>query len=251
MKAIAIVWLGMVLVTSSAAAAEDVDALLARCAPNVHPETMRAVLSTESRGNVLAIADAGPLSLPWSKRKHLVRSLFPTDKVEAVGLVKDLLAKGHTVSIGLSQINDRNLPRLGISIEDIFEPCTNVKAGAQILTQFYQSAMKQFGPGPKALRAALSSYNSGDFYRGEQDGYVDLVVRAAGKPLVLVEGRNMGQQSLVSTVPSVSTAGGVGGQPVPSSRRSAKGWPAVKKPRYAREDFTLTVTSFESRLATN
>lgn len=154
----------------SSASAESVDELLARCAPNIDQTLMRALLNAESKGNVLAIADAGPVNLPWRQRKHLVRSHYPSTKPAAIQIVKELLSRGHTVSLGLSQINDRNLPALGISIEDIFEPCTNVKAGAQILTRDYEISVKKFGVGMPALRAALSRYNSGDFYRGENDG---------------------------------------------------------------------------------
>lgn len=163
----------------------DLASLIARCAPTVHPETMAAVVSAESRGNQFAIADAGPLSLPWSKRKALVRSLYPGSLQEAVATAQDLIAKGHTVSLGVAQVNDRNLARLGISIHQVFDPCTNVAAGGRILTDFYERALVKFGAGPAALRAALSAYNSGDWARGAKDGYVDLVYRQVGRPLAL------------------------------------------------------------------
>lgn len=218
----------------------DVDELLRRCAPSVHPETMRAVLNTESRGNVLAVADAGPLALPWSQRKAMVRSHYPTDKATAIQLVRGLLAQGHTVSLGLAQINDRNLARLGVPVESIFEPCANVAAGASILSSFYADAVKSYGPGAKALRAALSGYNSGSFVRGEQDGYVDLVFQQAGKPLVLKEGSGR------AAVPSLTSAAGF----VPVSVTA----PASTMRRVARrntgghgdKDFTLLVSAFEN-----
>lgn len=222
----------------AAVAGLNVDELLRRCAPSVHPETMRAVLNTESRGNVLAVADAGPVALPWSQRKGMVRSHYPADKATAIRLVKDLLARGHTVSLGLAQINDRNLARIGIPVESIFEPCANVSAGASILTSFYADAVKSYGPGARALRAALSGYNSGSFVRGEQDGYVDLVFRQAGKPLVLKEGSGR------ISVPSLASAAGFVSMPDPAAgtvrggRRSAGG--------RGGKDFTLLVSTFEN-----
>ena len=162
--------------------------LLARCAPTVHPETMAAVISAESRGHQFAIADAGPVSLPWSQRKSMVRSFYFGTAQEAAEKANELIAAGHTVSLGPAQINDRNLRPLGLSVESVFDPCTNVAAGGQILTNFYQRAAKQFGSGGRALRAALSAYNSGDWLRGEKDGYVDLVVRQVGRPLTLRTG---------------------------------------------------------------
>lgn len=221
-------------------AAVDVDELLKRCAPNVHPETMRAVLSTESRGNVLAVADAGPVALPWSQRKSMVRSHYPATTGEAVALVQDLLARGHTVSLGLAQINDRNLARLGLTVQDVFEPCVNVAAGASILSAFYASAVKEYGSGPRALRAALSAYNSGSFVRGEQDGYVDLVFQQAGKPLVLREGVPGGGGGVVPALSTVGAAPAGGWARVSATpARSAKG------ARRGGKDFTMLVTSFE------
>lgn len=213
----------------------DVEGLLKRCAPNVHPETMRAVLNTESGGNALAVADAGPVNLPWSQRKSMVRSLYPASRGEAVALVKDLLAKGHTVSLGLAQVNDRNLAALGVGVEDMFEPCTNIAAGASILSDCYGRALKSYGPGGKALAAALSCYNSGSFVRGDQDGYVDLVYQKKGKPLVLKE--NGGQTMVPALGDARDRSISVNAVPV-KVVRSGNG-------RRRGKDFTMLVTSFE------
>lgn len=183
----------LVILSSGAANAQVVvqgvdpqlSALLARCAPTVHPETMAAVISAESRGHQFAIADAGPLSLPWSQRKAMVRSLYPGSVQEAVTIAQDLIAKGHTVSLGVSQVNDRNLKGMGVTIQDMFDPCTNVAVGGKILTDFYERAVKKFGEGPGALQAALSAYNSGDWSRGARDGYVNLVYKQLGRPLTI------------------------------------------------------------------
>jgi hypothetical protein len=227
--------------------ATDVDALLARCAPNVHPETMRAVLSAESRGNVLAVADAGPVALPWSKRKHMVRSHYPNTLPEAVTLVTDLLARGHTVSMGLLQINDRNLPRLGLSVSNIFEPCTNVKAGAAILTEMYERAVKQYGVGAKALRAALSGYNSGSFVRGEADGYVDLVFNQVGRPLVLRQGSGRGVSGGGMVVPALRSEVAAAGPGITASKVQLKAAARGKRSKVDRGDFTMIVTSFDAQ----
>lgn len=235
----ALVFVGLLgAVTVSAWAAEDVNALLARCAPNVHPETMRALVSAESRGNVLAVADAGPLALPWSQRKHLVRSHYPSSKSEAVALVNQLLAKGHTVSLGLSQINDRNLARLGLSVAAVFEPCANVAAGASILSEFYIAASKKYGAGARALRAALSGYNSGSFVRGEADGYVNAVYQQVGRPLVLRQGNALASGVNV-VVPQLGVLEPKRNSVMPVVRRSRG------ERKIAREDFTMIVTSFD------
>ncbi len=163
----------------------ELSALLARCAPTVHPETMAAVISAESRGHLFAIADAGPVKLPWSQRKALVRSLYPGSLQEAVATAQKLIADGHTVSLGMAQVNDRNLARMGVSIQDVFDPCVNIAVGGKILTDFYEKAVAKFGNGPAAMNAALSAYNSGDWERGARDGYVSLIYKQVGKPLAL------------------------------------------------------------------
>ena len=159
--------------------------LIARCAPTVHPETMSAVISAESRGHQYAIADAGPVKIPWAQRKHLVRSYYLGSLDSAVTKATELIAGGHTVSLGLAQVNDRNLANLGLSVRAVFDPCTNVAAGGQILTRFYQKAIQKFGPGSRALRASISAYNSGDWMRGENEGYVGLVYKQVGRPLAI------------------------------------------------------------------
>lgn len=198
---------GVVFAQAGAGGAFEMDRLLAQCAPNVHPETMRGLVGAESKGHMFAIADAGPKHLPWSVRKTMVRSFYPGSLAEAVRVVGDLQAAGHTVSIGPAQINDRNLRRMGVSVADAFEPCRNVAIGGQILGECYGRASKKFGQGGQALHAALSCYNSGDFERGARDGYVGLVYAQAGKPLVLKVGG--GKAGVTVPVPSLASAGAV------------------------------------------
>lgn len=168
--------------------APEMELMLRQCAPNVHPETMAAVVRAESGGQQFAIADAGPTHLPWSQRKSMVRSFYLPSVTEAVTKAQSLIANGHTVSLGPAQINDRQLPRLGLSIEQVFEPCTNLRAGGQILGECYSRASKRYGAGPRALRAALSCYNSGDMERGDREGYVDLIFSQRGHAVSLRAG---------------------------------------------------------------
>jgi type IV secretion system protein VirB1 len=143
---------------------------------------MQAIIKTESAGHPYDLADAGPANLPWSQRKNMVRSLHPTSGQEAARMVADLVAKGHIVAIGLTQINVQNLPSLGLTVDQVLDPCTNIAAGAKILTSFYSSALKKLGTTDKqaALQAAISAYWSGDFERGFSGGYVQQVINNAG-----------------------------------------------------------------------
>ncbi|WP_434716402.1 lytic transglycosylase domain-containing protein [Paraburkholderia sp. A3RO-2L] len=164
----------------SAQADDKMLSLLAQCAPNVHWSTMSAIVKVESSGKAYALADAGPLDVPYSERKNMVHSYFPGSLDEAAQLARNLIANGHTVSLGLAQVNDRNLDRYGLTVEQVLDPCTNLATGAKILTSFYRKAAKQYGAGQHALEAAISAYNSGSFERGVSNGYVGQVYAAAG-----------------------------------------------------------------------
>jgi len=73
------------------------------------------------------------------------------------------------------QISTQHAADLGLSADQLFDPCTNVRAGAQILAVEYQRAAALDGEGQTALRRALSEYNSGSPIVGFDNGYVSIV----------------------------------------------------------------------------
>lgn len=156
----------------------EMEALLAQCVPSVHPSTMGAIVRTESRGNAYALSDDGPSNLPWRTRKTMLRSFNPGSLGEAVRITNELISNGHIVGLGLAQVNSRNLAKLGLTVEQALDPCTNLNAGGQILTKFYLQAQRKYGATEKALIAAISAYNTGDFVAGIENGYVGKVVRS-------------------------------------------------------------------------
>lgn len=223
-------------------------ALIARCAPTVHPETMAAVISAESRGHQFAIADAGPVHLPWSQRKSMVRSLYPSSVEEAVATAQNLISRGHTVSLGIAQVNDRNLASMGVTVKDMFDPCTNVAVGGKILTDFYERAVKKFGVGPGTLDAALSAYNSGDWTRGARDGYVNLIYKQVGKPLTLKSQRVVPKLSGTPTTNTVAVTSSATSMSAASYTPAAT---AKQTPRAARipsgqREFTMNASNFSA-----
>lgn len=155
--------------------------LLRQCAPNVHPVTMGALVRHESGGNPYAILDNGEQGVPRSRRT--LRSFRPKSLAEAVAVAKNLIAAGHVVDMGLGQVNSWNLKRLGLTVEQIFDPCTNLQATQAILANNYSMAVKRYGRGDEALYAALSAYNTGNFTAGLTNGYVREVLQA-GSPNV-------------------------------------------------------------------
>jgi type IV secretion system protein VirB1 len=141
------------------------------CAASVAPGTLLAIARVESGLNPLAIGvnHAAPLSRP------------PTSRGEAIATAKRLLAAGANLDLGLLQINTANLEPLGLNVENAFDPCRNLAAGAALLSANY-GAVRAKGPAPQAaLRVALSLYNSGDAARGFRNGYVARVVSAAAR----------------------------------------------------------------------
>ena len=70
---------------------------------------------------------------------------------------------------------DQYAADLGLSVDQLFDSCTNVRAGAHILTVEYQRAAALDGEGQTALRRPLSEYNSGSPIVGFDNGYVSIV----------------------------------------------------------------------------
>lgn len=158
------------------------DKLAKDCAPGIHVDTLKALVTIESSGNPYAIGvvngvlERQPRSLP-----------------EAISTAKRLEKEGFNFSMGLSQVNRYNLPKYGETYESIFDPCRNLKTGATILTDCFTRASIKLKDDQAALRAALSCYYSGNFSRGfkpdtpGQPSYVQKVVDASIKgqsPLV-------------------------------------------------------------------
>jgi type IV secretion system protein VirB1 len=142
-------------------------ALALACAPQVHPDTARAVVAVESGFNPLAIGVVGGA---------LQRQ--PRTRAEALATVQALSAGGWNYSVGLGQINVANFARLGLTPQSALDPCTSLAAMQAVLGECYARASAGTEPQP-ALRRALSCYYSGNFSTGVRHGYVGRVLAAA------------------------------------------------------------------------
>jgi type IV secretion system protein VirB1 len=170
----------VLLLTSEVAYGEDLTTLMKTCAPSVHPTTLGAIVKTESSGNMYVLTDSGPKHLPWAERKSMVRDYYPATAEEAAAVAHQLIDSGHLVDIGLTQVNSENLPKLGLSVEQVLDPCVNLNTGGRVLTDFYRNARKQYSNEQDALMAAISAYNTGNFESGFENGYVARVAANAG-----------------------------------------------------------------------
>lgn len=138
------------------------DAIIAQCAYNTHPDTVKAIIKVESAGNPLAIGvnyGGG-------------RAQKPKTAQEAAQIARNLIANGKNIDMGLMQINSANMKRLGLTPEQLFDPCQNIRVGTKILSANYVQAVRLHGIGEQALRAALSAYNTGNMIKGFKNGYV-------------------------------------------------------------------------------
>ena len=143
-------------------------AMASRCAPGIVPQTLRAVALTESGLDPWALHDntAGISEKPETFGAALV------DARKWVG-------EGHSVDIGLMQVNSANLSALNMTVQTALDPCTSMAGGAAVLRAAYGG-----GDTPAdqqvALLMALSRYNTGSPLRGIMNGYARTVMAQAG-----------------------------------------------------------------------
>lgn len=148
-------------------------ALLLACAPQVNADTAMALIAAESAGNPHAIGVVGG---------QLTRQ--PRTRAQALATAHSLQREGWDFSLGLAQINRRSLPRLGLTLESVLQPCINLGAMQTILSGCFERARRNPPTLPPvhaqhAVRKALSCYYSGNFQTGFDHGYVQKVVRLA------------------------------------------------------------------------
>lgn len=136
----------------------------------VHEQTIMAVAKTESSFNQFAIGVVGA---------RLARQ--PQNLAEAIATVENLERLGYNFSAGYLQVNKTNFQKYGLTRRTVFDPCSNLRAGGQILAECYERGMKRFNNEKQALLASFSCYYSGNFstgfrpdFRG-QPSYVDKV----------------------------------------------------------------------------
>jgi type IV secretion system protein VirB1 len=135
----------------------------ATCASTVAPETLAAIARTESGLNPYAIFD-----------NDTHRGFRPNTLEEAQAIAAPLVAAGHSVDVGLMQVNSHIFSRLGLSVAQALDPCRSLAAGAGLLVDAYQGGTTDMEQ-QHAVRVALSRYNTGDARLGFANGYVQKV----------------------------------------------------------------------------
>ncbi|MHB1302606.1 MAG: lytic transglycosylase domain-containing protein [Acidiphilium sp.] len=141
--------------------------MAARCAPVVSEWILHAVARTESDLR------------PWMLHDNTTHaSDSPTSLAAAEAAATAWIAEGHSVDLGLMQINAANLPALGMSIRAALDPCVSLAGGAAVLRAAYGAGPVDTGQ-QAALLMALSIYNTGSPLKGIMNGYARRVMRHA------------------------------------------------------------------------
>jgi type IV secretion system protein VirB1 len=159
--------------------------LLMMCAPTVDPVTMAAVVKQESAGH------------PWVINNNTTKksSTFRT-RAEAVAAASSAIQQGDSVDMGLAQINSKNLPALDLSVDQVFDPCINLAAGAQILSAAYIKS--------GSLVGALSSYNTGRADSSRGFAYAQKVFAQAGSSVPAIPGGHVASLPKFDANPSLT-----------------------------------------------
>jgi type IV secretion system protein VirB1 len=157
-------------------------ALANSCAAVVPVSTLEAIARTESALHPYALSVNRPHQLTrrqgWT-RGTITLQRQPVSLDEAVAWTKWLLDQGITVSIGLLQVNSEQAVLLHVSPDQLFDPCTNLRAGAALLSATYADTVRVHGEGFAALISALSYYNTGSPTAGLSNGYAQQVLTNA------------------------------------------------------------------------
>lgn len=140
-------------------------------APSVAPETLASFAQYESRLNPNVIHD-----------NSTGQTFLPETPVAATSLAAALLAQGHSLDLGIMQVNSANLLRVGLTVATAFDPGQSIRAGAVILVEAYQRCRHDGTIDEQpALRCAASIYNTGREQAGILNGYQARVWRAAAQ----------------------------------------------------------------------
>jgi type IV secretion system protein VirB1 len=146
---------------------------------------MAAIVQQESGGNPLALHD-----------NTSGKSYRPATVAEAARIARDLIAAGHSVDIGLAQINSKNLPGLNLSVAQVLDPCQNLQAAQSVLLEGWTRSGD--------LGGTLSAYNTGKLSSPVGAAYGAKVFSKAGVTVPAIPGGQMAQWATVgSALPPV------------------------------------------------
>ena len=172
-------------------------ALTSAHAPQVAPETILAFARGESALDPLEIHD-----------NTSGRAYSPQSLDSAIKLAYELMRDGDDLDLGLLAINQRNLPRLGLTVSSAFDPVISIKAGARVLMENYQLCLRSL-KGEAALKCMGSYYNTGTGDRGISNGYVGRVWQIADQLVPAIRDARQRELPLPDAPPPPDKDGGL------------------------------------------
>ncbi|WP_240342488.1 lytic transglycosylase domain-containing protein [Methylococcus sp. EFPC2] len=106
----------------------------------------------------------GRLATPWPwALNRQGRPIIPSSRLEARGILNDTLRKGiRGIDVGLMQVNVRWNGHRVSRPDDLLDPETNIRVGADVLTEAIDSA-------PGDLTLGIGRYHTG--WRNDADAY--------------------------------------------------------------------------------
>ena len=129
-----------------------------QCAPGVAPDTSVSIAEAEGLHAYSAYGNTtSPRFAPETPDAAIIPATDP------------IVAQDHNVDFDLMQTHCASLPAVDLSIADGFDACHSTRSGSKIPVEAYHHA----------LRASLSTCNTGDPIRGVTNGHVADVDAAA------------------------------------------------------------------------
>jgi type IV secretion system protein VirB1 len=132
---------------------------------------MKAIITTESKGNPLAINLNG-----YRNGRRIRLSYQPHSFSQAISWIKYLDQHDYNFDIGIAQVNIKNIHAFGLSATQALDICTNLQMASMILKHDYNNALKVVKNNQLAVRLAISAYNTGNYQTGFSNGYVNRVI---------------------------------------------------------------------------
>ncbi len=155
--------------------------LVALHASFVSAGTMLPIAHHESRLNPYAIND-----------NTTGQGYRPETAAAAIMIAARLLDQGHSLDLGIMQINSANMVRTGLTVATAFDPGQSIRAGGQIIAAAYEQCLHgKVAPTAAeqqvALRCTVSVYNTGREQAGILNGYQGKVWRVAAQMVPAIQ----------------------------------------------------------------
>ncbi|EPN0316288.1 lytic transglycosylase domain-containing protein [Vibrio vulnificus] len=131
--------------------------LASQCQNTVDPEIISRLIQTESSKRPYVVAIKGSTVAKQ-----------PETREEAISFIKQLDKMGFNYSVGLMQVNVSNFSKVGLTLDNAFDFCENIKAGAFLFNDCHVRAKQKFPNRENSyhIDAAASCYYSGNFNYG-------------------------------------------------------------------------------------